>query len=33
MYIKSQIARVAAASDKCTCSNGMVILASTTVAQ
>ena len=25
MYIQSEIVRVAAATDKCTCSNGMVI--------
>ena len=30
MYIQSEIVRVSASSDKCTCSNGMVI-ASTTV--
>ena len=33
MYTKSQIVRIAAASDKCTCSSGMVILTNTTAAQ
>ena len=30
MYIQSEIVRVSASSDKCTCSNGMVILSTET---
>ncbi|QAT88758.1 hypothetical protein EJ065_7233 [Corallococcus coralloides] len=33
MYIQSEIVRVSASSDKCTCSNGMVIAATTTAAE
>lgn len=33
MYTQAQIVRVAASSDKCTCSGGMTVFTSTTVAE